>query len=83
MIRMRDDLAEEEMLVPAFDDVLDNHETVGVTYLSAEDLIGAEVADGNDDDTHPRWEYNYIQLKDGRKFYMIGADLDWGEEIPT
>lgn len=74
---MRDDLAEEGYSVPAFDDVTEDFKQVAVTYLTAKDLIGAKVADGNDDDTHPRYEYNYIELADGRKFYMIGVDLDW------
>lgn len=77
-VRMRDDLAQDGILIPAgarwenYDDLLD------VVYLSAEDLEGAvEYDTGEDPDSHA---FCPVKLKDGRVFYMIGVDLDWGFE---
>lgn len=75
-IRMRDDLAEEGYTVPA-SAKFSNYDTLDepVIYLSAEDLEGAEGYDnGVDPDSHA---YIVVKLKDGRVFYMIGADLGW------
>jgi len=77
-VRMRDDLAQDDILIPAgarwenYDDLLD------VVYLSAEDLEGAVEHDtGEDPDSHA---FCPVKLRDGRVFYMIGVDLDWGFE---
>lgn len=75
-IRMRDDLAEEGYTVPA-SATFSNYDTQDepIIYLSAEDLEGAQEYDnGIDPDSHA---YIVVKLKDGRVFYMIGADLDW------
>jgi hypothetical protein len=47
-----------------------------IQYFSAEDLEGAEEYDtGEDPDDHA---FCPVKLKDGRWFYFIGVDLDWG-----
>jgi hypothetical protein len=74
-VRMRDDLAQEGLLIPAglgFSDYDDLHDDF---YLSAEDLKGAVGYDnGVDSDSHP---FIVVKLRDGRVVYMIGVDLDW------
>lgn len=75
-VRMRDDLAQEGYTVPA-SATFSNYDTQDepIIYLSAEDLEGAQEYDnGIDPDSHA---YIVVKLKDGRVFYMIGADLDW------
>jgi hypothetical protein len=76
-VRLRDDLAEEGMSVPAsatFSDYDTQDEPI--IYLDEKDLQGAtEYDNGVDPDTHP---FFVVKLKDGRVFYMVGADLDWG-----
>lgn len=77
-VRMRDDLAEQELLVPAGLSYKDYDDLQGVTYLSASDLEGAQGYDnGEDPDDHA---FAVIKLKDGRVFYMISVDLDWSYE---
>ena len=75
-VSMRKDLAEQGILIPAgichknYDDLL------YVQYLSSKDLEGAvEYDTGEDPDSHA---FCPVMLKDGRWFYMIGIDLDWG-----
>lgn len=75
-VRMRKDLAEEGVTIPAglsyknYDDLQD------ITYLSAQDMEGAvEFDTGENPDSHA---FCPVKLKDGRVFYMIGVDLDWG-----
>lgn len=77
-IRMRKDLAEQGISIPAglswenYDDLKD------VIYLSAEDLEGAiEYDTGEDSDSHA---FCPAKLADGRIVYLIGADLEWFEE---
>lgn len=74
-IRMRSDLAEEGMSVPAGKSFEDYDTLVDVIYLSADDLVdavqGSDPADGDD---HP---FCYVKLRDGRCFYMVSADLDF------
>lgn len=74
-VRMREDLAEEQLLVPAglsYSDYDDLHDDF---YLSAEDLDGAVMwEDEEDPDSHA---FCKVKLSDGRIVYMIGADLDW------
>ena len=78
-VMMREDLAKEGYLVPA-SATFSKYDTQDepVIYLSAQDLEGAKEYDnGVDSDTHP---FIVVKLKDGRVFYMIGADLDWIRE---
>lgn len=74
-VRMRSDLAEEGMSVPAGKSFEDYDTLVDVIYLSADDLVdavqGNDPADGDD---HP---FCYVKLRDGRCFYMVSADLDF------
>ena len=74
---MRDDLAEQGILVPAGISYKDYDHLQEVIYLSAKDMEGAIGYDtGEDPDSHA---YCPVKLADGRVFYMIGADLDWEE----
>ena len=76
-VRMRDDLAKQGMSVPAGLSFQDYDDLQEVTYLNATDLDGAVGFDtGEDPDSHP---FCPVKLRDGRVFYMIGADLDWEE----
>lgn len=74
-IRMRSDLAEEDMSVPAGKSFEDYDTLVDVIYLSADDLVdaiqGNDPADGDD---HP---FCYVKLRNGECYYMISADLDF------
>ena len=84
-VRLRDDLAEEELLVPAWkswkgwnDDTATEHNG-SLVYLDKSNLDGAI---GLPDfyqrlDWHPSHNLNRIKLKDGRTFFMLGVDLDW------
>jgi hypothetical protein len=74
-IRMRDDLAEEGLAVPA-SPTFEKYDTLGdVVYITAEELEGAVQGDDPaDPDDHAYW---YIKLKDGRSLYFVGADLDF------
>lgn len=76
MIRMRDDLARQGYLVPAFDRISSSGGE-GNTYLSADELRDAVFVGDNDDDTKPEYNYDHLELKDGRKLYLITADLDY------
>jgi crotonobetainyl-CoA:carnitine CoA-transferase CaiB-like acyl-CoA transferase len=76
---MRDDLAEEGFSVPA-SLTFSKYDTQDepIIYLDAKDLEGAnEYDNGVDPDAHP---FAVVKLKDGRVFYMVGADLDWSKE---
>ena len=77
--RMRDDLAEEGLSVPASRTV-SNYDTLDDDlYISAQELEGATQGDDPaDPDDHP---FCYLQLKDGRSLYFISADLDFEETI--
>jgi hypothetical protein len=74
-ITMRWDLAEEGLSVPA-SRTFSNYDTLDDDlYITAEELEGA--TQGNDPanpDDHAFW---YVELKDGRSLYFIGADLDF------
>lgn len=75
IISMRADLAEEGLSVPASRTFTDYDTQVDVVYITAEELEGAtEGDDPADSDDHP---FAYVELKDGRSFYFIGADLDF------
>ena len=82
-VMMRHDLAQEGYFVPAFDDITDHGHEIGNTYLTAWDLEGAEQLEDLCTDSHPQYNFNRIQLKDGRIFFMYGADLDWIEETTS
>ena len=75
IIRMRHDLAEEGYSVPA-SRTFSNYDTLDDDlYISAEELEGATYADDPaDPNDHP---FCFLQLKDGRSLYFIGADLDF------
>jgi len=74
-VRMRDDLAQDEMLVPVGLGFSNYDNLDDVFYLSAKDLDGAEEYDnGVDPDSHP---FIVVKLKDGQVVYMMGVDLDW------
>jgi hypothetical protein len=76
-VRMRDDLAKQEMSIPAGLSFQDYDDLQEVTYLNATDLEGAVGYDtGEDPDSHA---FCPVKLRDGRVFYMIGVDLDWEE----
>lgn len=73
-VRMRDDLALNKEEVPAW-----VHLDAPATYLKAQDLQGAKYLPDLCDDTAPEYNYNRIELSDGRIFFMSGVDLDFGE----
>jgi hypothetical protein len=74
-VRMRSDLAEESMSVPAGKGFESYDTLVDVIYLTADDLEDAvQGNDPADTDDHP---YCYVKLRDGRCFYMVSADLDF------
>jgi hypothetical protein len=78
-IRMRDDLAEEGLAVPASKSFKDYDTQVDVVYIGAEELQGATYGD---DPAHPDdHPFCYVQLKDGRSLYFISVDLDFEETI--
>jgi hypothetical protein len=70
-VRLRDDLAREEVLIPAYDDVAEPDIGIGEAYLSKDELTGAYLIGDNDDDTKPHY------LADKREFYVHGIDLDY------
>lgn len=74
-IRMREDLAEEGLSVPA-STTFSNYDTLDDDlYITAEELEGATLGDDPaDPDDHP---FCYVQLKDGRSLYFISVDLDF------
>jgi hypothetical protein len=77
-IRMRKDLAEEGITIPAGLNWSDYDNLEDVIHLSAEDLEGAFECDtGEDPDSHA---FCPVKLRDGRVVYMIGVDLDWFSE---
>ena len=80
-VRMRDDLAEDGLAIPAFDDVNDYEQCVGNHYIGAEELIGAELEGNTDNCDDPRYNYTRLRLKDNRLLYFIGVDLDFEETV--
>ena len=74
-IRMRDDLAEEGLSVPASTTFSDYDTLDDDLYITAEELEGARQGDDPaDPDDHA---FCYVQLKDGRSLYFISVDLDF------
>lgn len=80
-VRLRDDLAEDEVLIPAYDDVVEPDTGVGLTFLSEQDLEGAVLINDNADDTRPHYWFEHIRLQDRREYYVHGIDLDYGEVV--
>jgi hypothetical protein len=77
-VKMRKDLAEEGILIPAGKSWSDYDNLEDVIHLSAEDLEGAyEFATGEDPDSHA---FCPVKLRDGQVVYMIGVDLEWFDE---
>ena len=52
-----------------------------MVYLTAKDLVGAQYLPDLCSDDDPEYNYNRILLADGRIFFMVGVDLDFGESI--
>jgi hypothetical protein len=73
-IRMRDDLARDDVEVPAWTNL-----DAPATYLKADDLRGARFLPDLCDESSPEYNYNRIELADKRVFFMVGVDLDFGE----
>jgi len=77
-IRMRKDLAEDGIRIPAGLSYKDYDDLQEIIYLSAEDLEGAyEYDTGEDPDSHA---FCPAKLKDGRIVYFIGVDLEWFDD---
>ena len=78
MIHMRNDLAQEGYLIPAYDSI-GSSGGEGGTYLGANELRGAVSVGDNDDDTKP--EYNYEHMYYNQLYIeATGIDLDYDEE---
>jgi hypothetical protein len=74
-VRMRKDLADDDMEVPACFTYTDYDNMVDEFWLTADDLEDAEMYDnGENTDNHA---FNVVKLRDGRVVYMVGADLEW------
>ena len=74
-VRMRDDLAEMRLLIPA-SKTFEGYDTmVDDIVVSAEELEGAIV--GNDPADPDDHAFCYVELKDGRCLYFLGVDLDF------
>ena len=77
VIRMRDDLAEQGLSVPASRTFSSYDTMVDVTYITAEELKDATQGDDPaEPDDHAYW---YIKLKDGRSLYFVSVDLDYDD----
>jgi len=72
-VRMRDDLARDDVEVPAW-----IHMDAPATYLNAKDLQGARFLPDLCDEDDVEYNYNRIELADKRIFFMVGVDLDFG-----
>ena len=79
-VRLRDDLAEDGLGVPAFDYVTAPDNGHGRTYLFKEDLVGAIALRDVEDEDKPEYNFEHIKLLDGRVFYILSIDLDYVEE---
>jgi hypothetical protein len=77
-IRMREDLIEEELAVPA-SFTFENYDTmVNPIFIDAEELEGA--TQGNDPRGSEDHAFCYVELKDGRSMYFLSVDLDFKDE---
>ena len=73
---MRSDLKREGALIPAFEDVTADG-GVGVHYISAPELVGAEDrSDSKYDDAALWFNYLRLELRDGRVLYFVFADIE-------
>ena len=72
-VRMRDDLARDDVEVPAWTNL-----DAPATYLKADDLRGARFLPDLCDEDDVEYNYNRIELADKRIFFMVGVDLDFG-----
>ena len=72
-VRMRDDLARDDVEVPAWTNL-----DAPATYLNAKDLQGARFLPDLCDENSVEYNYNRIELADKRIFFMVGVDLDFG-----
>lgn len=75
-VRMRDDLAQEGVSIPASASFR-NYDHLGepTIYITARELDGAVIGDDPaEPDSHA---FCFVQLKDGRELYFVGADLDF------
>lgn len=77
--RMRDDLAEDGLAIPAFEDVLEHEHYVGEHYIGAEELVGAKLEGNTENCDDPRYNYTRLRLSDDRLLYFVGVDLDFEE----
>ena len=74
-IRMREDLIEEELAVPA-SFTFENYDTmIDAIFITAEELEGA--TQGDDPRKQDEHAFCYVQLKDGRAMYFLSVDLDF------
>lgn len=78
-VRMRDDLAEEGLSIPASRTFKKYDTQVGVVYINAEELVGAVI--GNDRADPDEHAFCYVKLKDGRGLYFLSVDLDFEETV--
>ena len=73
-VRMRDDLARNGVCLPAWT-AWDSP----VEFLSADELVGAKCLPDLCKEDEPEFNYNRIGLADGRIYFMVGVDLDFGD----
>ncbi len=74
-IRMREDLIEEELAVPA-SFTFENYDTmIDAIFITAEEL--EEATQGDDPRKADEHAFCYVQLKDGRSMYFLSVDLDF------
>ena len=73
-IRMREDLIEEELAVPASFKFKNYDTMIKPIFISAEELEGA---DYGDDPVKRDHAFCYVKLKDGRSMYFLSIDLDF------
>jgi hypothetical protein len=74
-IRMRWDLIQEDLAVPASTTFSDYDTLDDDIFVTAEELTGATFGDDPaDPDDHA---FCYVKLKDGRSLYFMSVDLDF------
>ena len=73
-VRMRDDLARDDVEVPAWTNL-----DAPATNINAKELEGARFLPDLCDENSVEYNYNRIELADKRIFFMVGVDLDFGE----
>ena len=74
-IRMRWDLIQENLAIPASTTFSDYDTLDDDIFVTAEELTGATFGDDPaDSDDHA---FCYVQLKDGRSLYFMSVDLDF------